>query len=654
MIDSSIYTMLKRQAEATPDRVAIAASDHPDLTYQQLYQLCQQVIEQLNSLGIGRNDRVAIVLPNGPEMATTFLSVAAGATSAPLNPAYRAQEYDFYLTDLDAKALILLAGENSPAAQVAQDRNIPIIRLTPLLDDAAGLFTLSGETKGDVKQGGPSQTDDVALVLHTSGTTSRPKIVPLTQGNLCTSAYNIGQTLRLTEADRCLNVMPLFHIHGLMAATLSSLTAGASVVCTPGFYAPSFFEWVATFQPSWYTAVPTMHQAILARTEGHKEIITQHPLRFIRSSSSSLPPQVMADLEAAFNAPVIESYGMTEAAHQMASNPLPPAIRKPGSVGVAAGPEVAIMAEAEDKFLSQGATGEIVIRGANVTLGYANNPEANSKSFPLGWFRTGDQGYLDTENYLYITGRLKEIINRGGEKISPREIDEVLLTHPEIVQALTFAVPHPKLGEMVAAAVILQDGSTTTALDIRRFAARTLTDFKVPEQVVILDEIPKGPTGKLQRIGLAEKLGLVDQATTESNPTEFVPPSTPKEELLTAVWQEVLGVKQVGIQDRFLDIGGDSVLATQLLTRVRQQLNLEIPLIDFFETPTISQQAALLEILEAEAPLNSEKRVNLSVEAGSDDTLVKSAVIQLQAGASNGQKSPFFCVHARGGQVFSY
>jgi acyl-CoA synthetase (AMP-forming)/AMP-acid ligase II len=293
-------------------------------------------------------------------------------------------------------------------------------------------------------------------VLHTSGTTSRPKQVPLTNANLCHSACNIRRALELTANDRCLNVMPLFHIHGLAAAVLASLASGASIVCTPGFYAPRFFEWVAEFQPTWYTAVPTMHQAILARAGGETR---PSSLRFIRSCSAALPPQVMAELERFFSVPVIESYGMTEAAHQMASNPLPPEKRKPGSVGRAAGPEVAIMDDA-GRLATAGETGEIVIRGPNVMAGYAGNPAANESAFRGGWFRTGDQGRLDEEGYLYISGRTKEIINRGGEKISPREIDEALLEHPAVKESAVVASPDETRGEIVKAFVILAPGRT--------------------------------------------------------------------------------------------------------------------------------------------------------------------------------------------------
>ena len=486
--------------------IALEAPGRPALTYDGLRGQMAATVRALNDLGVGRNDAVAIVLPNGPEMASAFLCVAAGATTAPLNPAYRADEFEFYLNDLQARLVIVPAGADTPAVDVARRLGIPLANLHFDPESPAGTFRLSG-APGSAKMPGLASRDDIALVLHTSGTTSRPKVVPLTHANVCTSATNIATSLALVPADKCLNVMPLFHIHGLVAALASSLSAGASVVCSPGFNALQFFGLLKDHQPTWYTAVPTMHQAILARAARNPEAVSAAKLRLIRSSSASLPPQVMLELEKVFGAPVIEAYGMTKAAHQMASNPLPPAPRKPGSVGIAAGPEVAIMDDA-GRLLPQGEIGEIVIRGANVTPGYANNPTANAAAFTNGWFRTGDQGALDEQGYLRLTGRLKEIINRGGEKISPREVDEVLLDHPAVAQAVTFGVPHDKLGEDVAAAVVLNEGAAATEREIRDFVGQRLAAMKVPRQVLFLAEIPKGATGKLQRIGLAKLLGL--------------------------------------------------------------------------------------------------------------------------------------------------
>jgi oxalate---CoA ligase len=503
----TVLDLIGHGADAAP---AIGAPGRPWLSHGALRALARRTVADLNGMGIGRGDRVAIVLPNGPEMAATFVSVASGATTAPLNPSYRRDEFEFYLSDLNARALLILEGMESPARAVAAEKSIPVIELVPDTAGPAGGFTLRPETplSGTPREAGPAGCDDVALVLHTSGTTSRPKIVPLRQINVTASAYHIGETLALTPDDVCLNIMPLFHIHGLIAATLSSLAAGAAVCCTPGFNAFRFFTWFDEVRPSWYSAVPTMHQAILGFAGRNKEIIARGRLRFVRSSSSSLPPQVMAALETTFGVPVIEAYGMTEASHQMASNPLPHrGERFAGAVGLSAGPEIAIM-DADGNLLPPRELGEVVIRGRNVTAGYENNPDANASAFTNGWFRTGDQGFLDEQGYLRLTGRLKELINRGGEKISPIEVDTVLMDHPAVAQCITFAMPHDMLGEEVAAAVVLREGETAADHELRAFLSERLAPFKVPRKIVFLQEIPKGATGKLQRIGLAEKLGL--------------------------------------------------------------------------------------------------------------------------------------------------
>jgi len=500
----TLHQLIEPGADDAP---ALLAPERPVMTFSALREQCRRTVESLNRLGVGRGDRVGIVLPNGPEMASSFLAIAGGATTAPLNPAYRQAELEFYLSDIDARALVVEQGSDTPAREAARSLGITVLELGYRGSDPAGAFDLSGPEAEPEGATGPAAAEDVALILHTSGTTSRPKIVPLTHANLTASARNIAGSLALTERDRCLNVMPLFHIHGLVAAILASLGAGGSTYCTPGFNALKFFGWMDDAAPTWYTAVPTMHQAVLQRAGKSRAIIDEHPLRFIRSCSAPLPVPVMRDLEETFDAPVIEAYAMTEAAHQMTSNPLPPGPRKPGTVGAAAGPEVAIMDE-QGRLLGPGETGEIVIRGDNVTPGYENNPKANQENWTDGWFRTGDQGVMDDDGYFRVTGRLKEIINRGGEKVSPKEIDDVLVEHPAVAQVVTFAIPHPKLGEQIGAAVVLEDGAELDDARLKRFAAERLAPFKVPERIVFVDEIPKGATGKLQRIGLAEKLGL--------------------------------------------------------------------------------------------------------------------------------------------------
>ncbi|MEC7208805.1 MAG: AMP-binding protein, partial [Pseudomonadota bacterium] len=376
-----------------------------------------------------------------PEMASAFLAVASFMSAAPLNPTYKQSEYEFYLSDLKPALVIVEQGSENPVRQAAASLGIPVVEARVEAGMAAGEFTLF-DRQADIA---PAGADTEALVLHTSGTTSRPKVVPLLQKNILASARNIAASLELSETDHCLNVMPLFHIHGLIAVLISSLGKGASVCCSSGFNALKFMELATGEQISWYSGVPTMHQTILLRAKRSPEQARALGLRFIRSSSASLPPAVFDELVDVFGCPVIEAYGMTEAAHQMTSNPLGVGRQKAGFVGIATSPEVCIL-DSEGDIQPQGSEGEVCIRGENVTPGYENNPKANASSFTRGWFRTGDQGYFDADGYLKITGRLKEIINRGGEKISPLEVDNVLMDHPAIQQVVTFSVADKLLG----------------------------------------------------------------------------------------------------------------------------------------------------------------------------------------------------------------
>ena len=572
-----------------PDAHALLAPGREPFSYEGLGRQTARIAERLGAAGYGPEDRVAVVLPNGPDMAAAFVAIASCAACAPLNPNYTLHDFEFYLADLDASALLVEEAAAGAAVEAARSLAIPILSASKLA--RAGEFEL--EIAKPVRPARVRDTARAALLLHTSGTTSRPKLVPLSSANLAASAAHIAATLALTAGDRCLNIMPLFHIHGLMAALLASLHAGGTVVCTDGVYAERFFEWMREFRPTWYTAVPTMHQAILARAAEHADLIRRTPLRLIRSSSASLPAAGMKALEDCFGAPVVEAYGMTEAAHQMTSNPLPPAARKPGSVGPAAGPEVAVL-DSEGNLLPPGETGEVAIRGRNVMGGYLSNPEANRAAFTNGWFRTGDQGRLDADGYLHLTGRLKEIINRGGEKISPREIDEVLLAHPAVRQALAFAVTHAQLGEEVAAAVELRPGQSVDEAGLRQWAADRLPAFKVPRIIRIVESIPKGPTGKLQRIGLAGVLGV--EPLDDMSLGRFVSPRTPSEERIATIWRRFLPAGRLGVEDRFEALGGDSLLAARMLAAVSEAEGVNIPYHRFVEQGTI---AALAEAVDS-------------------------------------------------------
>jgi acyl-CoA synthetase (AMP-forming)/AMP-acid ligase II len=452
----------------------------------------------LAGLGVGRGDRVALVLPNGVEAIVIFLAAATAGTAAPLNPAYKESEFRFYLEDTAARVLVVPRGAGEAARRALPSG---VVLVEAWLDEN-GRVVLQSEASSAARTASAPDDDDEALVLHTSGTTNRPKQVPLRQRNLAYSAENIARTYALSPGDVALCVMPLFHIHGLMASTMATFHSGGTVVVPPGFEAMTFWPVAAEHHATWYSAVPTVHQMLLLRNRGERPAGAEH-LRFIRSSSSALSPETMRQLESRFGAPVVEAYGMTEASHQMASNPLPPGERRSGTVGVATGIRIGVMAE-HGSLLPADTPGEVVIRGQSVIDAYANNPEANAASFSDGWFRTGDQGVLDGAGYLSLVGRLKEMINRGGEKIAPREIDDVLLQHPDVSEAVAFGVPHPGWGEEVAAAVVLKGAASEK--ELIAFARERLADHKVPRKLYVVEQIPRTATGKIQRRAVAEEL----------------------------------------------------------------------------------------------------------------------------------------------------
>jgi acyl-CoA synthetase (AMP-forming)/AMP-acid ligase II len=461
------------------------------VSYGDFRRQVEALAESLAAQGIGRGDRVGIALPNGLPMIVSFLAAAMAGTAAPLNPGYKEDEFRFFLDDTNAKVLILPPTGADDARRAAGDR-VPILTIDMDANGEVALTNVSGRTPID-----PPTIDDVALILHTSGSTGRPKRVPLAHKNLSISAQNVAESYALTADDVSMCVMPLFHVHGLVASTLATLSTGGAIVVPAKFNPLSFWRTAKDCGVTWYSAVPTIHQLLLARADPKAgKPAGAERLRFIRSCSASLPPQVMQDLETAFGAPVLEAYGMTEAAHQMASNPLPPASRKPGSVGRGTEVRISIMDEA-GAHLKPGERGEIVIQGPNVITGYENNPDANAKSFTDGWFRTGDQGFLDADGYLTLVARIKELINRGGEKISPREIDEVLLAHPAVAEAVCFGVPHAMWGEEVEAAVVVRE--PVASADLLAYCRERLSDFKRPKQIHITTTIPRTATGKIQR-----------------------------------------------------------------------------------------------------------------------------------------------------------
>ncbi len=555
-----------------------------------------------------------MVLPGGPEAAVAMIAVAAGAVCVPLNPGFTDDEYQRYFGELHLAALLTHAHSNSVSRRAAHALGIPVIEIVTRPHDGAGAFSIVGEAPQHAADDEFASGGDDAFMLLTSGSTSRPKTVPLTHASVCLSACNVGAALELGSRDRLLSVLPLFHGHGLISGLLAALAAGSSVVCTPGFDARAFFGWLTEFRPTWYTAVPAIHQAILREADPRNEAARRSSLRLVRSASTSLAHDVLGGLEALFGVPVIDTYGMTEAATQIAANPLQR--RKPGSVGRPAGPEIAIL-DSEGRRLPAGKRGEIALRGPTITRGYDNDAAATASAFRDNWFRTGDLGYLDAEGYLFIVGRIKEIIHKGGQKVAPAEVEGALLGHPDVIDAAVFAVPHGRLGADVAAAVVLRHDAKVSAERLREFARERLAGFKVPGLIRIVPEIPKGGGGKIKRGELAAAFSRTPPAADKPG-VEPVAPRSELEAQLAGIWADLLDIDQVGVDQDVLALGVDSLAMTQMILRLEERFGVDFSFEDIFDAPTVAALALRVE--------SAKKRATDPLPSSSDPTMATACV----------------------------
>ena len=606
----TLHELLMAWRDRSPDAIALLAPARDPLPYGELATQVDRVVRAIAECGFSRGDRVALALPDGPDCAVATLGIASLCTAAPLHPAFPVEECAVALTNLRARALLVQAGTASPARAAAERCGIPIIELTPSIP--AGAFTLSsGASRASAAPGRVTATD-IALVLHTSGTTAEAKRVPLSHANLLASARANVRANGLVADDRALHLIPLYHSAGI-SLLLGALVAGASVVCTPGFDVRRFFDWLDAFQPTYYQGVTPMHVDILRHAPRHRETIERCSLRFVRSGGASLPVTTLAELESTFGVPVSEAYGMTETAPVLANTPFPPRPRKPGSVGVAVGCEIAI-ANDLGRHLPAGETGEVVVRGPNVMAGYDGDLAATEAAFwPGGWFRTGDQGHLDADGYLFLTGRLKEMINRGGEKVAPRAVEAALLAGPGVLEAVAFPMPDSRLGEAVAAAVVLKPGRSTTEAALIDRAATHLPAYAVPQRIFIVDAIPVSSTGKPRRDLLAAMLGH-DPSPVPAHVTENgVAPRTDTERRVAALFGRLLEVAAIGRDDNFFDLGGDSMMVVRAIKRTADSLGVVLPPHALFESPTVASFAARIDATAATTSGGNEQGSSLLV-----------------------------------------
>ena len=525
--------------------------------------------------GVARGDVVTVVMPDGPELLSMILGVSSVAICAPVNPGLRDAEMEACWSDQGTRALILEAGD-ARLEEIARKLGIAVLHAD----------------RGDppaMNLGEHARASDIALVLQTSATTGKPRMVPITHATLRAMAENTRRILRLAAEDRFLSLMPLFHLQGLLSS-IAQLLAGGSVIATSGFDSSAFASWLGRFHPTWYTATPAVHHAILPLMEMRPEVLEQSPLRFVRSIGAPMPQTLMDGLERVLRVPVLEGYGMTETG-MVTSNAPPPRTRRAGSAGQSAGVEVAILSDAGE-ILPAHRDGEIAVRGSAVIHGYLNNVEADRSAFRDGWFLTGDIGRLDEEGFLFVTGRIKDIINRGGEKVLPAEIDDALAAHPAVADAVAFGVPHPTLGEDVAAAVVLKDGAAISEAELRRFAASRLAEFKIPRRIIFPDAIPKGATGKALRAELAER--FQSEVTMRANGAAAL---TPVEQKLKTIWKRVLRIEEAGVEDDFFGSGGDSLGLTLLMAEIEFEFGVDSSLVagaEFYASPTIRTLAKVI------------------------------------------------------------
>jgi oxalate---CoA ligase len=607
--------LLAALAAKRPHDIALAAPARKPLTFEQLSAQVASVASMLTDAGLSRRDRVVLLLPDGPEAAVASLGVVTSAVCAPLDSRCSIDELNEHFTALRPAAVITSAGAESFARRIAVRHGAAVLELMPCIDQPAGSFALRTTDSVARSRQAMCDADDVALILLTSGTTSRSKLVPLTHANIMATVERVQAALQLSPADRYLNVSPLIYSQGIML-TFSAILSGSSVVCPPGFQSAEFLHWFDAHRPTWYSAAPAVHQAILAQSRG-KPRDDQHHLRFIRSAAALLSRSLRQQLERFFDAPVIESYGMTEC-YPISVNPFPPRERKPGSAGVAAGTEIAIY-DPVNGFVGAERTGEIVVRGPHVTSGYLNHPPGQSSNFVDDWFRTGDLGYLDRDGFLFVTGRIKDLVNRGGEKISLAEVDEVLRAHPEIQDASAFPVPHPTLGEDIAAAIVLREQASLSPDEIQRFARQHLSEFKVPRDIVFVRELPKNTTGKVQRRILSEQFG---RRASGRMSQPVLSALSPVKRRLIEIWSELLETQSVGPFDNFFELGGNSLLAAQLVSQVERFWGRRFSLQAFLHEPTIEALAGLV----TGERTNETPHVLLPVQP-------------------NGSRPPFFWVH---------
>jgi acyl-CoA synthetase (AMP-forming)/AMP-acid ligase II/acyl carrier protein len=588
---STIGLEIRRRAELQPDQAAIVATGFQPLSYRELQCLIGEVRAALYLAGLGRRARIAIAIPNGPQAALAIVAVACSAVSIPLNPRQTLREIEIGLATLRPDAVLLFRGDDSVARRAAEEKGIAIIEVTQSKEGTLGFETVEPpiSTAATLDESDEPDPNAPAFILQTSGTASEPKLIPFSHRNMLAAAARVQAWFNLSSQDRCLSVSPVFYSHGLKVTVFTPLLSGGTVVFPADPSKFDYAEWFTFLRPTWYSAGPTLHRLIFDRTNFRADAITGHSLRFVLSGGAPLPRNVLEGLQDTFGVPVVEHYGSSEAA-QISANLPPPGPCKPGTCGVPPPDTIAIVGD-DGHRLPPGKLGEILVGGPTVISGYLDAPELNRACFLDGWFRSGDIGSIDEDGFLTLHGRKTDVINRGGEKISPLEIDEALMRHPAILEAAAFSVPHPRLGEDVVAAVILRPGMTTTSVELRKYLQEQVAPFKVPRRIVFREQLPKGTTGKVLRRRLTESWEGGPAADTQVAPSLAENTLANKDLVkeLTNLWERLLRITPVSVDDDFFEKGGDSLLVMEMLSELEWRTGLTIPSSILFEATTIRQ-----------------------------------------------------------------
>jgi acyl-CoA synthetase (AMP-forming)/AMP-acid ligase II/thioesterase domain-containing protein/acyl carrier protein len=583
---STLNEALRRVAAVFPDRPAFVSTAYGPLTHAHLQDQIDRVRLCLRDAGLGSTARIGILVADAPQAALATVAVACCAVAVPVDPRLTPEELRQFLGALRFDALALVRGGPAAGLAVAEDRQVPVIEAVPTGGGRLGLDFHAPRIGPRVSVAEP-EPDAPAFILRSSGTTAQPKLIPFSHRNMLAAAARWQTWFRLTAEDRCLAVSAPYYSHGLKVSIFTPLLTGGSIAFPANGSLVDPREWFGALRPTWYSAGPTLHRAVLDVARSRADVLGARALRFVSSGGAPLPSRVQEGLEEVLGVPVLEHYGSSEAAQIAANVPLPGASKR-GTVGRPWPDTLAIVGQ-DGRPLPPGQQGEVRVRGATVTPGYLGNTETGEAAFVEGWLRTGDIGSLDDDGFLTLHGRLRELINRGGEKISPQEIDSALLRHPAVVEAAAFAVPHPRLGEDVAAAVVLRPGSTAEAADLREFLRRELVSFKVPRRILILDQLPKGVAGKVQRRRLSERFAAeAGDSVSPSSPAQEKRSSTLEDELL-AIWRRLLQSDALTIDDSFFDKGGDSLLATEMLIETEKLLGHVIPESVMVEAETIRE-----------------------------------------------------------------